>query len=125
MNDDSLLFTADSLLKQQTAANLESDTGGGQGRPVGPRPGTRKRAPVPLALLNVLPPISHHRSKRDLERSLARDLTRMRAFYKISLLASAEGKPEEIGNTVLWLCSEGAGFVVGHALVADGGQTVV
>jgi NAD(P)-dependent dehydrogenase (short-subunit alcohol dehydrogenase family) len=35
------------------------------------------------------------------------------------------GKPEEIANTVLWLCSEGAGFVVGHALVADGGQTVV
>src|SRR5436853_3688366 len=35
------------------------------------------------------------------------------------------GKPEEIANTVLWLCSEGAGFVVGHALLADGGQTVV
>src|SRR5437764_99348 len=35
------------------------------------------------------------------------------------------GKAEEIANTVLWLCSEGAGFVVGHALVADGGQTIV
>src|SRR3954470_5999564 len=35
------------------------------------------------------------------------------------------GKPEEIANTVLWLCSEGAGFVVGHALVADGAQTIV
>src|SRR5438067_10400736 len=35
------------------------------------------------------------------------------------------GRPEEIANTVLWLCSEGAGFVVGHALVADGGQTIV
>jgi len=34
------------------------------------------------------------------------------------------GRPEEIANTVLWLCSDGAGFVVGHALVADGGQTV-
>src|SRR6059058_4703701 len=33
------------------------------------------------------------------------------------------GKPEEIANTVLWLCSDGAGFLVGHALVADGGQT--
>jgi NAD(P)-dependent dehydrogenase (short-subunit alcohol dehydrogenase family) len=34
------------------------------------------------------------------------------------------GRPEEIANAVLWLCSDGAGFVVGHALVADGGQTV-
>jgi NAD(P)-dependent dehydrogenase (short-subunit alcohol dehydrogenase family) len=34
------------------------------------------------------------------------------------------GRPEEIANTVLWLCSDGSGFVVGHALVADGGQTV-
>ena len=34
------------------------------------------------------------------------------------------GQPEEIANAVLWLCSDAASFVVGHALVADGGQTV-
>jgi NAD(P)-dependent dehydrogenase (short-subunit alcohol dehydrogenase family) len=33
------------------------------------------------------------------------------------------GTPEEIAATVLWLCSDAASFVVGHALVADGGQT--
>jgi NAD(P)-dependent dehydrogenase (short-subunit alcohol dehydrogenase family) len=32
--------------------------------------------------------------------------------------------PEEIAAAVLWLCSEQAAFVVGHALVMDGGQTV-
>jgi len=34
------------------------------------------------------------------------------------------GRPEEIANAVLWLCSVAASFVVGHALVVDGGQTV-
>jgi NAD(P)-dependent dehydrogenase (short-subunit alcohol dehydrogenase family) len=34
------------------------------------------------------------------------------------------GKPEEIASAVLWLCSDAAAFVVGHALVMDGGQTV-
>lgn len=34
------------------------------------------------------------------------------------------GKPEEIAAAVLYLCSDAAKFVVGHALVVDGGQTV-
>lgn len=33
------------------------------------------------------------------------------------------GRPEEIASAVLWMCSEDAGFLVGHALVMDGGQT--
>lgn len=34
------------------------------------------------------------------------------------------GRPEEIANAVLWLCSDAASFVVGHPMVVDGGQTV-
>jgi NAD(P)-dependent dehydrogenase (short-subunit alcohol dehydrogenase family) len=33
------------------------------------------------------------------------------------------GHPEEIAAAVLWLCSPGAGFMTGQAIVADGGYT--
>lgn len=42
------------------------------------------------------------------------------ANHPIGRLAS----PEEIARAVLWLCSADAGYVVGHALVVDGGLTV-
>jgi NAD(P)-dependent dehydrogenase (short-subunit alcohol dehydrogenase family) len=34
------------------------------------------------------------------------------------------GRPEEIADAVLWLCSNQSSFAVGHALIVDGGQTV-
>lgn len=34
------------------------------------------------------------------------------------------GSPEEIAAAVIWLCSDAATFIVGHAMVIDGGQTV-
>src|ERR687894_1819539 len=34
------------------------------------------------------------------------------------------GRPEEIADAVIWLCSDASSFVVGHALMVDGGQTV-
>jgi len=33
------------------------------------------------------------------------------------------GTPDEIADAVVWLSSHAAGFVVGHAMVVDGGQT--
>jgi len=33
------------------------------------------------------------------------------------------GAPEEIAAAVLWLCSPGASYVIGHALLVDGGYT--
>lgn len=34
------------------------------------------------------------------------------------------GDPEEVASAVLWLCSDGASYVTGHALLIDGGFTV-
>jgi len=34
------------------------------------------------------------------------------------------GRPEEIADAVLWLCSGGASYVIGEALTVDGGLTV-
>jgi NAD(P)-dependent dehydrogenase (short-subunit alcohol dehydrogenase family) len=34
------------------------------------------------------------------------------------------GRPEEIASAVVWLCSPGASYIVGHALTVDGGVTV-
>ena len=44
------------------------------------------------------------------------------AFRKVLRCAR---RPEEITAAVLWRCSPGASYVVGHALTVDGGMTVV
>ena len=31
------------------------------------------------------------------------------------------GTPEEIGEAVVWLCSDAASFVTGHTMTVDGG----
>jgi NAD(P)-dependent dehydrogenase (short-subunit alcohol dehydrogenase family) len=33
------------------------------------------------------------------------------------------GTPDEIAQAVVWLCSDAASFVVGHAFAVDGGST--
>ena len=39
--------------------------------------------------------------------------------------AQRPGTPEEVAQTVVWLCSDAASFVTGHALVVDGGYVAL
>jgi len=59
---------------------------------------------------------------------MAEDLFRRNPQLEKNLIneipAGRMGKPEEIANAVLWLCSSDASFVHGHALVVDGGFTI-
>lgn len=53
------------------------------------------------------------RRNPSLEKELVRDIP-----------AGRLGKPEEIANAVLWLCSPQASFVDGHALLVDGAFSI-
>jgi NAD(P)-dependent dehydrogenase (short-subunit alcohol dehydrogenase family) len=33
------------------------------------------------------------------------------------------GRPEEVAQAVLWLCSDASSYLVGHSLIVDGGMT--
>ena len=35
------------------------------------------------------------------------------------------GTPEEVASAVVWLCSDRAGFITGHALPIDGGRVAM
>ena len=53
----------------------------------------------------------------EFDRTVAVDLLR-------DIPAGRLGNPEEIANAVLWLCSEQASFVDGHALLVDGAFSI-
>lgn len=50
----------------------------------------------------------------------------MQAIFKAMMQPMGRpGQPEEIAEAVVWLCSDAASFVTGHALIIDGGMTAV
>ena len=63
-----------------------------------------------------------------IDTQIARDVvagdTRAYAEMEKNTPIGRAGRPEEIASAVLWLCSPGASYVVGHGLTVDGGLTV-
>jgi NAD(P)-dependent dehydrogenase (short-subunit alcohol dehydrogenase family) len=55
-------------------------------------------------------------------RMVAEDPARMEQLIAAEPIGRL-GKPEEIANAMLWLCSPLSSYVVGHALAVDGGYT--
>ena len=74
-----------------------------------PDRGIRVNAVCPGAIDTPLP------FRRDIEpEQLRRELGAMHLLGRM-------GQPEEIGEAVVWLCSDAASFVTGHLMVVDGG----
>lgn len=59
---------------------------------------------------------------------MAEELIRRNPQVETELLrdipAGRLGRPDEIANAVLWLCSPQASFVDGHALLGDGAFSI-
>ncbi len=47
-------------------------------------------------------------------------LAKLKAIHPVGRF----GQPEEVASAVLWLCSDGASFMTGHALPVDGGLMI-
>ena len=57
-----------------------------------------------------------------IQRHIAGDPKRTAQFNAASPIGRM-ATPDEIAQTVLWLCSDAASYITGHILIADGGRT--
>ena len=56
------------------------------------------------------------------DRTTGKDKTAEKQFEAMEPVGRM-GQPEEVAESIVWLCSDSASFVTGHALAVDGGWT--
>lgn len=57
-----------------------------------------------------------------IDRIIGRD-NEVEKQYTVMEPISRMGDPKEVAEAVVWLCSDAASFVTGHAMTVDGGFT--
>ncbi|HEY0666720.1 MAG TPA: SDR family oxidoreductase [Sphingobacteriaceae bacterium] len=58
------------------------------------------------------------------EEKMTKDPSKVEAIIQSSVPMKRFGKPEEVADAAVFLCSERASFITGSCLIVDGGQTV-
>jgi NAD(P)-dependent dehydrogenase (short-subunit alcohol dehydrogenase family) len=92
-------------------ASIASDDHAAAGKMARPRGGIRINAVCPGAI--ETPMVAGMLAK---EPDIMKDILKEQPIGRF-------GRPEEIAAAVLWLCSPGASFVIGHPLAVEGGYT--
>lgn len=74
--------------------------------------------------VNVIAPGNVYFQGGSWDEKLKNDPEHVKQLIKSTVPMNRFGKPEEIADTVAFLCSERAAFITGSIVVVDGGQTV-
>ena len=81
------------------------------------------RAVTQMSLDNMAPGVVRSPVMRKVSNWFMRQRPMQKMFLNFLQPIGHPGQPEEIAEAVVWICSDRASFMTGHAMVIDGGMT--